>query len=224
MRAARWLPILLAASLMMACTTSPPDRHAQVDDLVRALRAMPGVVSARNTFSADPSRGPVFFEVDVDVADDVSDDQLTAITSTYLDDLRAQDYSRYRAEFDVRPRDNGDDQADNQYVVAGSGRSVNNRDQILAQARSWLALRRQFVGSSVALHAAVGHDDDPPGKPPVPAGSIGLPDSADYVAVGAAIDTLAARFADLAGGYWRVSAGTQHPAEIRTSRRLPTAQ
>jgi hypothetical protein len=198
-----------------ACTAAPPDRHPQVDHLTERLRTMPGVVGAGNTFSDNQAQGPEFFEVDVDVADDVTGDQIAAVTAAYLDDLGAQDYTGYRAGLTVRS-------AGNVFVVASGPRPVNNRGQILNQARSWLALRQQFSGSTVTLRAAIGHAGDPPGRPPVTSGSLQLPETADYTAVAAVLGTLASTFGDLAGGDWTINAGNQRPAEIRTSRRLPT--
>ncbi|HUO38363.1 MAG TPA: hypothetical protein VMU34_11190 [Mycobacterium sp.] len=55
-------------------------------------------------------------------------------------------------------------------------------------------------------------------------GAIELPDAADYTAVTAAVTTLATRFPRLASLDWTISAGKQHPADIKTSRRLPNAQ
>jgi hypothetical protein len=37
------------------------------------------------------------------------------------------------------------------------------------------------------------------------------------------VNTLTTSFGDLAGGDWKITAGKQRPAEIRTSRRLPNA-
>ena len=198
-----------------ACTAAPPDRHSQVDQLSQHLRGMPGVLSAGNTFSDDEARGPTFFEVDVDVADDVTGDQVAAVTAAYLDSLRATDYTGYRAGLTVR-------HAGDVFVVGSGGRPVINRDQIEDQARSWVTLRQQFAGSTVTVRAAIGHSGDPAGRPPVASGSIQLPDPADYTAVAAAFGTLASRFPNLTGGDWTISAGNQHPAEIRASRRLPT--
>jgi hypothetical protein len=208
--------LLLAAAWLTvaACGAAPPDRHPQVNQLTQQLRAMPGVGVTSNTFDDDPAHGPVFFEVNVDVVDNVTGDQLAAIASAYLADLQAQDYRGYRTQLDVR-------RGDSVFVVDTGARPVSNRDQILTQARSWVALCRQFAGSTVKLRAAVGHAGD---APPVTSGSIELPDAADYLTVGAAVDTLATGFADLAAADWKISAGKQHPAEIRTSRRLPTRQ
>jgi hypothetical protein len=221
--------VLAAVLAVAACTSAPPDRHAQVDQLTQQLRAMPGVVTAGNTFGDNAAQGPAFFEVDLEVADNVAADQLAAITAAYLDDLRAVDYTGYRAQLDVR-RDGSVFVVDEPLARRATnvdeplGRPVSNRDQILAQARSWVALRQQFAGSAITLRAAVGNDGDPPGRSPVTSGTIELPDVADYTAVAAAVGTLASTFGDLATGDWRISAGKQHPAEIRTTRRLPTAQ
>ena len=178
--------LLLAVALLTvgACTAAPPDRHSQVDQLTQQLRGMPGVVAAGNTFGDNEARGPAFFEVDVDVVDDVTGDQIAAVTAAYLDNLRAEDYTGYRAGLTVR-------RAGNVFVVDSGGRPVNNRVQILSQARSWVALRRQFAGSTVTLRAAISHAGDAPGPPPATSGSVQLPDAADYTGVAAALGTLA---------------------------------
>ena len=101
-----------------------------------------------------------------------------------LDNLRAEDYTGYRAGLAVR-------RAGNVFVVDSGPRPVNNRVQILSQARSWVALRRQFAGSTVTLRAAISHAGDAPGPPPATSGSVQLPDAADYTGVTAALGTLA---------------------------------
>jgi hypothetical protein len=197
-----------------ACVATAPDRHMQVNQLTQQLRTMPGVDATSNTFNDDIARGPAFFEVDVDVVDDLTGDQLAAIASTYLADLETQNYTGYHAQLNVR-------HGDNAFVVDTGGRPVTNRDQILAQARSWVALRRRFAGGTVKLRAAVGHAG---AAPPVTSGSIELGDAADYITVAGAVGTLSTGFADLTAGDWKISAGKQHPAEIDTSRRLPTGE
>jgi hypothetical protein len=182
---------------------------------------MPGVVAAANTLNDNEALGPAFFEVAVDVVDDVTGDQVAAVTAAYLDNLHTENnphtenYTGYRAGLTVR-------HADNVFTVDSGSRPVTNRDQILGQARSWVALRQQFAGGTVTLDAAIGHAGDPPGRPPGPAGSVQLPDTADHAGVAAAVGTLASRFGDLTSGDWTITAGKQHPAEIRTSKRLPT--
>ncbi len=225
MHVRRCFLLAVTAITIAACTSAPPDRRPQVDHLTQQLGSMPGVVAASNTFSDDAAQGPAFFEVDVDVADNVTADQLAAVTAAHLDDLGAEDYTDYRAQLNVR-RDGDvfvvDEPLARRATNVDSGsRAVNNRDQILAQARGWVALRQQFTGSTVTLRAAVSHAGDAPRRPPTASGSIELPDSADYTAVAGAVGTLGTTFAELAGGDWKVSAGKQHPAEIRTSQGMP---
>lgn len=209
--------LLTALLAVAACTSAPPNRQTQVDQLTQRLRGIPGVVSASNTFGNNAARGPAYFEVDVEVSGSATADQLAAITGAYIDDLQSEDYTGYRSQLDVRC--NGSLFVVDELLARRAtntdtgGRAVTNRDQILAQARGWLALRQQFAGSTVTLRAAA-----------APSGTIELPDPADYTAVAAAVDALAAKFGDLVSGDWRISAGKLHPAEIRTSRRLPTAQ
>jgi hypothetical protein len=209
----RSMPLVAMVLMLAACVTAPPDRRAAVDDLTRQLALMPGVHGARNTFSDDAARGPAYFEIDVDVDESVTADQLSALTARYLDDLGRVDYTGYRAELDVH-------RGDNLFLVDTTGRPVANRDQILGEAHSWIALGERFGGGTVKLRATTSHAD---GKPPVPSsGNIDLPDDADYTAVAAAVDTLGSSFADLTDGEWTINASKQHPAEIHASRRLPT--
>lgn len=170
---------------------------------------MPGVVHADNTFDDDVAHGPAYFEIDVDVADAVTADQVAALTKVYLDDLQAQDYRGYAAALDVR-------RGESVFAVNAGTRPVANRDQVMAQARSWVALHQQFGGSTVELRAAV---NTAPSSV-----TLQLPDTADYAAVPAAVGKLASAFGELAAGDVTVSAGRQHPAEIQTSRRLPSPQ
>lgn len=200
--------LLLVVLAVAACTGAPADRRAQIDELTWRIRAMPGVTQAGSTFNDSTPRGPSYFEVDVNVAVDITPDELVAITSAYLDDLQAQDYSGYATELDVRNDGNS-------FLLHDVGRPVSNQNQTLAQARSWMALRQQFPGSTVGLRAATNSAPS--------SGDLQLPDTADYQAVAAAIGKVAADFGVLAGA-WTVSAGNQHPSEIRTSKRLPSKQ
>lgn len=209
--------VLIAALLTVAaCAAVPPDRRSQVDRLTEQVRALPGVISANSTFNDNAAAGPSYFELDVNVVDNIAADQLATIASTYLDNLQADNYTGYRAEMDVRSP--GD-----VFLVDSGGRPVNNRDQIVAQARSFVALRDQFRGGTVGLRATTSHAGDPPGRAVPSSGAIQLRDTADYVAVAAAVDTLARAFGELSDGEWTITAGRQHPAEIHTSRRLPNA-
>jgi hypothetical protein len=85
-----------------------------------------------------------------------------------------------------------------------------------------VALRRQFGGSTVALRAAISHAGDAPSRAVPTSGRLELPDGTDFTAIAAAVNTLATSFADLTAGDWMLTSGKQHPAEIRTSRRLPS--
>src|SRR5512139_800326 len=93
---------MLVALLLVFATacTGPPDRRSQFADLTAQIRAMPGVTQAANTFNNDVARGPAYFELDVDVADEITADELAAITSAYLDALR--DFGAYSAALEVR--------------------------------------------------------------------------------------------------------------------------
>jgi hypothetical protein len=210
--------VLAAAVVPAACNANPPDRRAQVDALTQQIRGMPGVVRVTSATADRAAAARVYFELDVDVADNITADQLAAITSRYLDHLHSVDYRGYQTEFDAR---NGW----NVFVIDNNDRAITNGDQIVTQARDWLAVRAKFPGSTVRLHATVSHGTDPRfnrdgGHPS--GGSIELPDPADYTAVAATLTTLAARFPELGSGNWAVSAGKAHPADIKTAVRFPT--
>jgi hypothetical protein len=212
-----WFFAVSLVVLLAACDVKVPDRRAEVDRLTQQIRGMPGVQAVSDEVADCPAQGLVYFTVYVDVADDVSGDQLAAITSRYLVGLRAVDYRGYRAELDARR--NGS------VFAIDSGRlPVTNGDQILAQARDWAALRHELPGATIALRATITH---PGHQFPVQEwgksgiGSIDLPDPADYRTVTAAVSTMATNFAQLASLNWTISAGKQHPADIKTSRRWP---
>jgi hypothetical protein len=210
----------VAAVVLAACSANPPDRHPQADQVTQQIRTMPGVVAAGNDVANSVAQGRVYVQLDVQVADDISGDQLAAITSRYLDDLRAVDYTGYRTELDAR-------RGVNVFVVDSGQRVVTNGDQIIGQARSWVAMRHEFPGATIRFSATVTH---PPSQQPgqngghPSVGSVELPDPADYTAVAAAVTTLATSFPELAGGGWTISAGKNHPAAIRTSQRLPNSE
>jgi hypothetical protein len=204
----RTLVALLLAVLAAACTGAPPDRRSQLADLSAQIRAMPGVTQVGNTINDHVARGPAYFELDVQVADAITADQVAAVTSAYLDALHDDDYSAYSAELDMR-------YGDNVFAVSGD-RPVEDHDQIVAQARSWVRLRQLWPGNTVGLRATT--------KAAPSSGTVQLPDAADYTAVTVAVGKLGTDFGDLTGGDWTVSASNQHPAEIRTSRRLPNQQ
>jgi hypothetical protein len=205
--------------LLAGCYAGPPDRRAQADRLTQQIRTMPGVVTASSDVVNSFAQGMVHFWLDVEVTDDITADQLAAITSRYLDDLRAADYAGYQTELDVH-RDW------NLFAVDSGERAVTNAGQIVVQARSWVQLRHEFPGATIRFRATVtraggavaGSDSGHPD-----AGTIELPDTADYTAVVTAVSRLGSRFPELSSGSWMISAGKAHPAGITTARRLPNA-
>jgi hypothetical protein len=209
---------LFAATLLLitACAASPPDRRPQVTQLTQQIRALPGVESASNTVGNDAQTGPSYFEVDVQVAEDISADQLAAVVARYVDNLRDVDYTGYQAELDIR-------RGSSVFTVDGDGRPLSNVDQILAQARDFSALGRQFPGSTVTLHASISHGPPPATNRPS-AVTVELADPADYTTVAGAVAAVAAGFPGLSAGFVSISSGKEQPAEIRWSRRGPTAQ
>ena len=181
---------------------------------------MPGVQSASNEVADSVAQGLIYLRVYVDVADDITADQLADITSRYLHFLHTVNHTGYKAELDAR-------RGWNVFAVDSGALPITNDAEIIRQARDWVALRHDFSGATVTLRATITH---PGGQMPVQEwahssiGAIELPDAADYTAVSAAANTMAAEFPQLAKLDWTISAGNQHPAEIRTSGRFPTAQ
>lgn len=178
---------------------------------------MAGVVSATNEMRNDQAQGMVYFWLHVRVDDRVSEGQLAAITRAYLHALGSGEFEGYRVELEVR-RDW------NVFRVDSGELPITNADQIIEQARSWVALRRQFSAATVRLRATIVHPDSQ--RPIREVGRsntvvLDLPDPSDYRAVSAAAQTLAARFPNLAGLDWSIRAGRQYPAEIHSSLRLP---
>ncbi|GAC1638761.1 MAG: hypothetical protein NVS4B6_08880 [Mycobacterium sp.] len=206
--------------LLVACQFNPPDRRADVQRLTQQIRAMVGVQAVTQDVADNLAQGLVYLRVNVDVADDITAEQLVAITSRYLHNLRTVDYSGYDAELDAR-------RAWNVFTVDSGRLPVTNEDQILAQARDWVALRNQFRGATTDLRATITH---PGAQMPVQEwghsnrARIQLPDTTDYTNVAAAVRTVAATNPQLSSLDWTFSAGKQHPADIKTSRRFPTRQ
>jgi hypothetical protein len=210
--------LVVVALSLVGCAEVAPDRRAQADDLTKQIRSMPGVLSASSDLTDSIPQGNVHFWLSVDVAEDVTPDQAAAITTRYLDELRSVDYAGYQTELDLH-------RGWNLFAVDSGRRPVDNVDQIVGEARDWVALRHEFSSATVKLRATVTH----PGSVSVveadrghPAlGNIEFPDPADYTAVTAAVTTLGARFPQLTGGIWTIDASKAHPAEITTFQRLP---
>jgi hypothetical protein len=212
--------LAVAAMMLAGCHATPPDRRADVDRLTRHIADMPGVHAARDEVADHPAQGLVYFSIDVDLTADITGGQLAHITTHYLAGLGAVDYRDYQAELDAH-------RGENVFAVDSGSLPVTNRVQIVAQARDWVAMGRQFRGATISLRATITH---PGGQFPIQEwghsnlGAIDLPDSADYTGVTTVASTLANRFAELSSLDWTISAGKAHPADIKTSRRLPNTQ
>ncbi|RDH80377.1 hypothetical protein DVS77_00760 [Mycolicibacterium moriokaense] len=211
---------LVAISALSGCAGSPPDRRAQSDHLVEQVRALPGVRSASADVANSVAQGDTHVWLSVAVADDVTADQVAAITTRYLDDLRATGYPGYQTELTIR--------ANTSLFAVDSGQDpLSNADQIVGQARDWIALRHQFPGAAVDLRAALAHSSDTTrfrnsGHPAI--ATISLADPAGYRDVGAAVTSLRTGFPQLSDGTWTISAGSAHPAVITASKRMPSGQ
>ena len=211
--------LVVVALSLIGCAEVAPGRRTQADELTNQIRSMPGVLSASNDVIDTVAMGNVHFWLSVEVAEDVTADQVAAITSRYLDGLRSVDYSDYQTELDVH-------RGENLFAVDSGRYPVDNVDQVVSEAGDWVALRREFPSATVTLRATITHPTNVAmteadrGHPTL--GSIEFPDPADYTAVTAAVTTLGARFPQLAGGTWTIDASKAHPAEITTSQRLPT--
>jgi hypothetical protein len=210
--------VALLAVLLAACGTNPPDRRADVASFTDRLREMPGVVDASFDFADSRPQGLVYFSVYLDVAENLTGEQLKMITARYLRQLRTGKYAGYRAELDVR-------RGWNRFAVDNGRLPIVNTDQIVRQANEWVALRREFPGATVTFRATIEH---PGGQMPIQEfghsnhATITLNGGADYTGVAATARALAERFSHLAGIDWTLNAGKDHPAQIVTSRRLPT--
>jgi len=221
-RGAVWLAVLLVA-LLAACShhttgsTTPPDRQPQLDELTQQLQKMPGVTSVTDKLVNDPDHGQVYFNVEVQLAGDVTGDQLAAITARYLDALRTVDYAPYKGNFRAR-------RGFDYFAIDTSAPDIANTDQINRQAHSWVDLLREFPEATVyfrptvvvAQGSSANQGDSHPSS-----GTITIPIDADYTAVATTFAALGTKFADLSSGEWKVIAGKSLGGGIETSGRLP---
>jgi hypothetical protein len=211
--------LALLVALVTACQANPPDRRADAALFTNQVRAMPGVVAASSDVADSLAQGMVYFNVYVDVTNDLTSDQLVAITARYLRELRTRKYAGYRAELDVR-------RGWNLFAVDGGRLPIANADQIVEQARDWAALRDEFPSATIRFRSTIAH---PGGQMPIQeyghsnTATVTLNGGADYAAVADTANRLADRFGDLAAVDWTINAGKDHPAQIVTSRRFPTS-
>lgn len=126
-------------TLVVGCSATVPDRRADGEALASRIRTMAGVVSVTEDTANSPAQGLVYFRLYVDMADNVSGDQAAAVTARYLRNVATGRYSGYRLELDLR---NGA----NVFAVDSGRLPITNSDQIVAQTRDWISLRREFPG------------------------------------------------------------------------------
>src|ERR1700735_4178341 len=86
---------LVVVLSLVGCSHLAPDRHQQASQLTNDIKSMPGVRGASSELTDDVPSGYVHFWLSVDVAEDVTGDQVAAITTRYLDELRNVDFSAY---------------------------------------------------------------------------------------------------------------------------------
>ncbi|MGY4711223.1 hypothetical protein ACXDF8_16940 [Mycolicibacterium sp. CBM1] len=219
MSSRRTIAILVAAALLlMGCGRGVPDRSAEAAALRIEIGHFPGVVGVSSDIAHNQAQGMVFFRLYADVADDITADQAAAVTARYLHGIDGGRYPGYRVELDLR-------HGWNVFAVDSGELPITNREQIVSQARAWVALRREFHSATVRLRATIRHpggriSDREAGHSNL--ATLQLADPADYRAVDAAARRLVDRFGPLAGLDWVIDAGKDHPAEIATSRRLPS--
>ncbi|NTY60333.1 hypothetical protein [Mycolicibacterium sphagni] len=190
-----------------------------VERLAEQISAMPGVQTIGHTFNDSPAQDMVNFSISVEVSDAIAGEQLAAITSRYLAELASGVFSGYHAELTVR-------RGWNVFTVDSGNRMIANTDQVVEQARDWVALRHEFPLATVELNATIVHPDGPLavqefGHSDV--ARVSLADPSDFARVADAVTVLSKNFARLAGMEWTITAGRLHPAEISSRRRYPSA-
>ncbi|CDO22627.1 hypothetical protein [Mycolicibacterium mageritense] len=212
--------VAIFAILLTACQTTPPDRRSDVARLAQLIREIPGVLTVTSDVVNNPARGLMSFTIHVETAEDISAGQLGAVTARYLQALSMVDYTGYQTELEAH-------YGSNHFAIDGGALPIVNDQQIISQARGWVALRHQFPSSTINLRATIVH---PEGQSQARdrghsnIGTIHLGDGSNFTDVAAVITVLADRFAELASLTWTVNAGTPHPAEIKTSGRYPSPQ
>ncbi len=207
------------ALALVGCASTVADRSAQAHSFTASLRALPGVLAAQDDVAHNEAQGMVFFRIAVDVAANITADQVDRITGAYLRNVDASRYPGYRLELDLR-------QGWNLFAVDSGQLPITNPDQVLSQSKDWIALRDQFPGATVRVRATITH---PGGQAPdrdtghSNVATLDLATGTDYTAVAAAARTLSERFPWLAQLDWTINAAKEHPAEIKSSRRFPSA-
>ena len=202
-----------------ACDGRLPDRGHDADTLTALIRAMPGVATAHSEFKNSFVQGQTFLWLFVETTPAVSADEVAMITDRYLRGLRTADYAGYDTELDIR-------QGPSRFAVDSSANPVANSEQIVKQARDWVALRAEFPGATIDARSTITHEPEPnaPGDTGHPfIATLDLADPSGYAALTAAVSNLGEKFPQLSSGIWFLHAGNAHPADINTVQRLPNA-
>src|SRR6266478_5870060 len=77
--------LVVVAVSLVGCAQVAPDRRVQAGQLTKQIQSMPGVLSATTDLTDNIPQGNVHFWLSVDVAEDITADQVAAITTRYLD-------------------------------------------------------------------------------------------------------------------------------------------
>ncbi len=141
---------MVLAALVNACQAAPPDRRPHVTRLANILARMPGVRTVNSRVTDRPAQGWVSFTITAEPAQGITVAQLAAVADRYLQDLHLVDYTGYRSELDVID-------GWNLFAIDGGELPIVNDQQIIAQARDWVALRHQFPAATVQLRATIAH-------------------------------------------------------------------
>ncbi|WP_396926208.1 hypothetical protein [Mycolicibacterium sp.] len=213
------LSVAIMLLTLVGCSTGVPDRRADAEALAGRIRALPGVVAATSNSAHSQAQGLIYVRIGVEVTDDITAEQVADITTRYLHGIATGTFTGYQLELDVR-------RGWNVFAVDSGRLPIINSGQVIAQARDWATLRSQFASATVTLRATIEHPAGQKTEREVGHSNLAtlvFDDHADYRAVSAAVGTLSQRFPQLGGLDWTIDAGKDKPAEIKTSRRLPTA-
>jgi len=183
------------------------------------MRAMPWVAAASDDVADSLAQGMVYFSVYVDAANDLTGDQLAAVTRPLSAGASNREVRGYRTELDVR-------RGWNVFAVDSGRMPITNRDQIL-QPGAGLggpATRIPRRYNQIAGHYRPSRwPNADPGVRTSNTATLTLNGGADYTAVAATVRSLSTGFSRSNSIDWTISAVKDHPAQIATSRRLPTA-
>jgi len=203
--------IALLVALVTACQAKPPDRRADAQLFTNQMRAMPGVAAASDDVADSLAQGHGLLQCLRRRGKRSDRRSARRGNRPLICGSFERKYAGYRTELDVRRGWNVSPS------TAGECR-FTNRDQILQQARDWVALRREFPGATIRLRATIAH---PGGQMPIQeyghsnTATLTLNGGADYTAVAATVRSLSTGFPDLTAIDWTISAGKITPHRSR---------